>query len=213
MIPQDMSAKAAAPHPRVTPPPDFVVQIEAAFTDVVVIGAVPEGVRIDAHYSGNVIAGPLAGGTVRGVDYLLIRSDGVAVLDVRETITTRAGQCISVRAQGYGSIRPVHPSGAEVVPSQGAPFTWPDAPSPILGTAVCQTSDPEFLWMNAALLVFSGTANLGTNKLQAVAHVLTRETILGGSENRVPLNALSSTSEPETTKARDVRPLVCRFAR
>lgn len=184
MTPKDISSKPGVPRPRVAPPSDFVFQLEATFTDVVVIGAVPEGLRIDAHYDGNVIAGPLAGGMVRGVDYLLIRSDGVSVLDIRETITTPAGHRIGVRAQGYGLVRPVPPGGGEVVPSQGAQFAWPDAPSPLLGVAVCQTTDPEFLWMNAAMLVFSGTANLGTSKLQAVARVLTRETVLSAPEKQ-----------------------------
>jgi hypothetical protein len=148
----------------------------------VVIGTVPEGLRIDAHYNGNIIAGPLAGEKVRGVDYLLIRSDGVGVLDVRETITTPAGQVIGVRALGYGSVRPVPPASAEGVRSQGTQFAWPDAPSPLLGVAMCQTTDPEVLWMNAAMLVFSGTANLGTRKLQAVDRVLTPEIVLSAPE-------------------------------
>jgi hypothetical protein len=62
---------------------------------------VPEALRIDAHYKSTVIEGPLAGGMVRGVDYLLIRSDGVSVLDAREAITTAAGQQIAARAQGH----------------------------------------------------------------------------------------------------------------
>jgi hypothetical protein len=42
--------------------------LEATFTDIAVIGMVAEGLRIDAHYNGNVVVGPLAGGIVRGVD-------------------------------------------------------------------------------------------------------------------------------------------------
>jgi hypothetical protein len=116
---------------------------------------------------------------LRGIDYLLIRSDGVSVLDIRETITTPKGRHIGVRAQGYGSVRSDIRAGAGAVPSQGAGFNWPDAPSPLLGVAICQTTDPEFLWMNGAMLVFSGTANLGTGKLQVVGRALTSEMVLG----------------------------------
>jgi hypothetical protein len=158
--------------------PDFTFRIEATFTDVAVIGMLPEGLRIDAHYDGNVVAGPLAGARVRGIDYLLIRSDGVGVLDVRETITTPAGHRIAIRAQGYGSLRSEPRVGTEAVPLPDAKVTWPDAPRPLLGVATCQTTDPEFLWMNEAMLVFSGTANLGTGKLQAVGRVLTPELVL-----------------------------------
>jgi hypothetical protein len=126
-----------------------------------------------------MITGPLAGAIVRGVDYLLIRPDGVTVLDVRETITTATGRCIAVRAHGYGSVRSEPQTGADAVPPRGEKVAWPDASGPLLGVAICQTTDPEFLWMNEAILVFNGTANLGTGKLQAVGRVLTPQMVLG----------------------------------
>lgn len=179
MRPEDPSPKPAESSIRVVPPPDFAFKMEATFTEVAVIGMLPEGLRLDAHYKGSMIAGPLAGASVRGVDYLLIRSDGVTVLDVRETITTATGRCIAVRAQGYGTIGSKPQAGADAVPLQGAKVAWPDASSPLLGVAICQTTDPEFLWMNETLLVFNGTANLGTGKLQAVGRALTPQMVLG----------------------------------
>ena len=53
---------------------------EATLTRVVPIGLVPEGVRLDAHYTGTITEGPLAGDAVEGVDYLLLRPDGVGVI-------------------------------------------------------------------------------------------------------------------------------------
>jgi hypothetical protein len=153
--------------------------MEATFTEVAVIGMLPGGLRLDAHYTGSMMAGPLAGAIVRGVDYLSIRSDGVTVLDVRETITIAAGRCIAVRAEGYGRIGSEPKAGADALPLLGAKVPWPDASSPLLGVAFCQTTDPEFLWMNEAMLVFNGTANLGTGKLQAVGRVLTPQMVLG----------------------------------
>lgn len=179
MKPEDPSSKPVVSCIRAAAPPDFAFRMEATFTDVAVIGMLPEGLRLDAHYNGSIIGGPLAGAIVRGVDYLLIRSDGVTVLDVRETITTATGRCIAVRAQGYGRIASEPRAGADAVPLQGAKVTWPDASSPLLGVAVCQTTDPEFLWMNETMLVFNGTANLGTGKLQAVGRVLTPQMVLG----------------------------------
>lgn len=179
MKPEDPSSKPAVSTVRGAPPPDFAFRMEATFTDVAMIGMLPEGLRIDAHCSGSMIAGPLAGAIVRGVDYLLIRSDGVIVLDVRESITTAAGRCIAVRAQGYGSVGSEPRAGADAVPPPGAKMAWPDASSPLLGVAICQTTDPEFLWMNETMLVFTGTANLGTGKLQAAGRALTPQMVLG----------------------------------
>lgn len=169
-----MFTHSAVPEPTVSAPPDFAYRMEADFTEIVPIGAVPEGLRMDAHYNGTVIEGPLAG-LIRGIDYLLIRSDGVIVLDVRETITTAAGHHIAIRGQGYGLAgAPPPAAGAQ----QSSPVGSPDVPSPILGVAFCQTTAPEMLWLNRTILAFTGTANLGTGKLQVVARVLTPSMLL-----------------------------------
>ena len=55
---------------------------EAEMTRVVPIGLVPEGLRLNAYYQGRITEGPLTGDTVDGVDYFLLRRDGVGVLDV-----------------------------------------------------------------------------------------------------------------------------------
>lgn len=179
MTPDGPSSKPVLSNPRLAPPPDFAFRMEATFSDVAVIGMVPEGFRVDAHYDGRISEGPLAGAIVRGVDYLVIRSDGVSVLDIRETITTRSGHRIAARAQGYGWVRLEQPTAGEAAPPTSADAGWPDRPTPLLGVAACQTSDPEFLWMNEALLVFSGTANLGSGKLEAAGRVMTPEMALG----------------------------------
>lgn len=75
-------------------------RFEAAFTELVPIGFVPEGLRLDAHYRGSVVDGDLTGAGVRGIDYLLFRPDGIGVLDVHGTVTTDRG-CIAVRAGDY----------------------------------------------------------------------------------------------------------------
>ena len=158
-------------------PLDFTYRMEATFTDVVSIGIVPEGLRIDAHYQGHVIEGPLAGGIVRGVDYLLIRSDGVSVLDARHTITTAAGRQIAVRGQGYGeSDTPLPPAEA----LGNAPSAAPDATSHLTGVAFCQTAAPDLLWLNRTVLAFTGTANMGTRELHVIGRVMTPEFVLGG---------------------------------
>jgi hypothetical protein len=52
----------------------LVFRVEASLSEVIPVGLVPEGVRLDAHFSGRVVEGPLSGATMRGVDYLLLCS-------------------------------------------------------------------------------------------------------------------------------------------
>ena len=61
---------------------------EATFERIVVIGLVPEGGRLDAHFSGAITEGPLTGWRVDGIDYLLLRHDGIGVIDVREVLSS-----------------------------------------------------------------------------------------------------------------------------
>jgi hypothetical protein len=151
---------------------------EARFTEIVPIGVVSTGLRLDVHFAGSVVEGPLAGASVRGIDYVLIRPDGVSVLDVREVMTTAAGERIEVRAQGYGD-----GGGAVTLPPsellQSPEFSWPDTSSSLLGAAFCQTAAPELAWLNRTVFVYSGTANLGTGQLNVSIHALTPEMVAG----------------------------------
>ena len=67
-------------------------RFDAELTEIVPIGLVPEGVRLDAHFEGTVTAGALEGMHVRGVDYLLLRADGVGVIDAYELDLVRDGK-------------------------------------------------------------------------------------------------------------------------
>jgi hypothetical protein len=53
-----------------------VYRFEADITEAVPVGIVPEGIRLDSYYSGQVVEGLLSGTTLRGIDYLLLRSGG-----------------------------------------------------------------------------------------------------------------------------------------
>ena len=61
----------------------------------------PEGARIDVHFEGPVTGEKLKG-TVKGVDYIWIRSDGRMELDIHAEITTEDGQKIYLKADGVG---------------------------------------------------------------------------------------------------------------
>jgi hypothetical protein len=55
-----------------------------------IIGPVPEGTRVNFYASGGEVTGPKVRGKVRpvGGDWMTVRKDGVAILDVRATFET-----------------------------------------------------------------------------------------------------------------------------
>jgi hypothetical protein len=80
---------------------ELLYRFTASLTETEVVGVVPEGLRLDVHFEGQVIAGALVGARVRGLDYLLLRADGVGVIDEYETIDAGDGRVVSAHAQGY----------------------------------------------------------------------------------------------------------------
>ena len=59
----------------------------------------PEGIRFDIHFEGEVIGDDLEG-TIRGVDYLTVRSDGRLFLQLHAAIATHDGAMIHVTESG-----------------------------------------------------------------------------------------------------------------
>ena len=62
----------------------------------------PEGVRVNFYSAGGEIRGPRVRGKVRAVggDWLTVRKDGVAILDVSTTFETHDGALILVTYSG-----------------------------------------------------------------------------------------------------------------
>lgn len=67
-----------------------------------VIGPVPEGIRMNFYNAGGEVIGPRIRGRLRaaGGDWVTVRKDGVALLDVRVTFETHEGALILVTYQG-----------------------------------------------------------------------------------------------------------------
>ena len=66
------------------------------------IGNVPDGVRVNVHVIGGDVTGSRISGKFRTLsgDWLTIRRDGVAILDIRGTIETHDGALIYVTYWG-----------------------------------------------------------------------------------------------------------------
>jgi hypothetical protein len=142
---------------------DPLYSLEARFTDLVLIGPVPDGLRLDAYFEGSVTSGELAGAAVRGVDYLLFRPDGVGVMDARETIAG-PGVAIALRIGGY-----VLPPPGFALPDpdvMASPdFAWPDIALPLHGFATFRTAAPAWRHLNHTIGLAGGAANPGTGTL------------------------------------------------
>lgn len=80
---------------------EYLCSYKARITDIIHFGDKPLGKRYDAYFEGD-LTGQKLSGKMRGIDYILMRSDGVAELNVRAVIATDDKVNISVQISGYG---------------------------------------------------------------------------------------------------------------
>ena len=71
-----------------------------------VVGPVPEGIRLNIYLAGGDISGPRLQGKLRpgGADWMVIRRDGVAILDVHVAMETTDGALIYAPYSGLGDL-------------------------------------------------------------------------------------------------------------
>jgi hypothetical protein len=114
---------------------------------LMVIGAVPQGMRINIPFKGEV-SGPKIHGNLEGIDYLLLRADAVGVVPVHAVLTTDEGELISVQASG---ITTALPDGRYAVKEV---FTY-------------QTASEKLAWLNSVQGFAEGFSDMSTNQLDA----------------------------------------------
>ena len=107
-----------------------------------VIGPIAEGIRVTFYSTGGDIVGPAVRGRVRpvGGDWMTVRRDGIAVLDVRTTFETDDGALILVT---YGGLADLGPDGYDRFLRGDLPPTVPLRISPKFST-----SHPAYAWLN-----------------------------------------------------------------
>jgi hypothetical protein len=81
---------------------EHLCSYKARITELVNFGETPLGRRFDAYFEGEV-TGQRLSGKMRGIDYILMRSDDVAELNVRAVLVTDDKVNISVQISGYGN--------------------------------------------------------------------------------------------------------------
>jgi hypothetical protein len=121
---------------------EYMCSYSAKLAAPEVIGPVAEGIRANFYVSSGEITGPKMRGRIRpvGGDWVIVRTDGVGLLDVRATmeldngalVYTTYGGVVDLGANGYDlflqGILPAHVD-LRIVPRY-------------------QTSHPDYLWLN-----------------------------------------------------------------
>lgn len=146
--------------------------------EIVPIGIVPEGLRLSVAFDGRITAGILEGARVWGVDPLLLRRDGVGVIDAPKTIFDgRIG--IFEHARGY--CRP--PEGLTMPPLEALlepGFTWPDVLFPIQGFSLFRAAAPELAFLNDAVASIEGWASFASGRLAIETRITERAGAVAG---------------------------------
>lgn len=122
-----------------------------------VIGPLPEGLRVNFYSTGGEITGPRVRGKLRpvGGDWVTVRRDGVALLDVRTTFETDDEVPILVMYQG---VLDFGVDGYEKFANGDLPSIARIRISPRFST-----SHPEYAWMNRVHCLGIGAYRVETN--------------------------------------------------
>jgi len=129
----------------------FTLRVEVARIDD--LGQTPFGRRRIATVSGGSFSGDRLQGLVEpspGGDWLLVRSDGVLMLDVRLTLRTDDGARIYMHYTG------MRHGPAEVIESLNRGEAVDPASYYFRSTKVFETAAPAYLWLNRLLAVGIG---------------------------------------------------------
>jgi len=79
---------------------EHLCSYKARITDFIHFGDTPLGKRYDAYFEGD-LTGQKLSGKMHGIDYILVRADDIAELNVRAVIVTDDKVNISVQISGY----------------------------------------------------------------------------------------------------------------
>lgn len=128
---------------------EMLYEAKIKLLDSLEIGPVPEGRRLNAPFTGN-LTGPNMHGKIEGIDYVLIRPDGVGVLHIHAILTTDGGDIISIGGSGLMTAAP-------------------DGRFAIKAALTFQTASKELAWLNSIQAVEDGFADLTTSELNVKA--------------------------------------------
>ena len=121
-----------------------------------IIGPVAEGMRANFYVASGEVSGPRVQGILRpvGGDWLTIRPDGVAVLDVRTTIEMTDGALIDTSYRGIGDLGP----------DGYGKFLRGDLPSRLVLTImpILQSAHADYQWLQRSVFIGIGSVEFET---------------------------------------------------
>jgi hypothetical protein len=156
------STTPTARHAPVDPPGGELLYRFEADLEVTVVGLTPEGIRMTVDYDGTITRGMLEGARVWGSDPLLLRADGVGVIETAKTISDGA-TALYEHVRGYC----IPPAGLEIPEPEvilDPSFTWPDVDFPILGSSIFRAASPTYQHLNTTIAAVEGWANFATQR-------------------------------------------------
>lgn len=125
-----------------------------------VVGVTPDGLRINWHVKTGSFVGPGLDAIVLpgAADWMRIRRDGVAIVNVQACFETRDG----ARVYGsYGGIFDLGPDGY----ARALRDEYDDLP-PVVVTPTYATADPRFQWLNRAQCVGVGRVDMSALRVE-----------------------------------------------
>ena len=138
---------------------EYVCSYWAALTPPEVVGPVAEGVRVNFFVTAGEVAGPKMRGRLRtgGGDWLLLRSDGIGLLDVRATMELDDGALVYTT---YGGVVDLGPDGY----NQFLKGILPPRPE-LRIVPRYHTSHTDYLWLNRLQCVGVGVLDVAKSKV------------------------------------------------
>lgn len=80
---------------------EHTAHVEVKFKKPVVLGETPDGLRVNFYAEGGLVRGAISGRVLRNsADYMVIRRDGMGLIDIRATLETDDGARLLVHEVG-----------------------------------------------------------------------------------------------------------------
>ena len=145
---------------------EFLCEIDVDLEEPIDVGSTPHGVRMIYNIKGGTVEGPKVSGKVlpTGADWLIIRPDMAAELDVRATMQTNDNEIVYIYYRGIINadleIIDRIQKGEDVDPSEYYFRTTP----------VFETSSEKYGWLNRIVAV--GVGKLAKNKVKYKVYMI-----------------------------------------
>ena len=149
---------------------ELLYRFDGQFSEIVPIGPVADGFRLNGHFGGTITAGDLSGARLTGVDYFRIDHAGLGIVRAHEIVTDGER---TVAVELHGILRPPVGVAAPLPADITRPgFTWPAEPYTIHVSARFETAAADLAHLNHTVVAHIGTVNFTTGQLHVDAYVV-----------------------------------------